>query len=178
MRPVERFFRLSPQHSITNYYELICSSPSGEKIKVKPCEPICSPELVIGLVANNNIKPKRLMVRGRDCKPIQVYIPALENTVQVAHPGKSGFISLSNKAGDPIRSAVETYLDRQPNRRDHVHFANVGNIMNAGWTVFWAPLNEFKLLHVRIVADRTIQSGNLPSLDDASKLAQVFSKLR
>ena len=66
-------------------------------------------------------------------------------------------------------------LQGSSDRRDHIHCSVASKIQGAGWHAFWAPLQKTgKMLHVRVVAERTLQGNGDPTEEDTQKLAAVF----
>lgn len=147
---------------------------------LEPCREILDRNIEVGIAGNNNVNPNRLLLLERDRKPIQITIPQSEETVAVNYPGKSAFLHFAQELSGRalVRHTVTSNLERQPDRRDHIHCSNVGGILNANWHTFWAPLqSNGKVLHARLVADRTLRFNEDPTLEDANELLDVFSKL-
>jgi hypothetical protein len=174
---MERYYQLSKYHAIDSKARLRYGK-EFEKMMI-PCEPIADEDLSLGIIDNNKLNPRRLLLAPKDRNTILVTIPETGDTCKVDKPGKSASICLTpNDCGpDLVKRMVRDDLSGTPDRRDHIHIATIGKIKAAGWTPFWAPLQlDKKILHVRMVAERTINSGDDPTEEDAIRLAQAFLK--
>lgn len=152
---------------------------ANQKKILEPCKEILDPQIQVGIVDNNYLNPKRLLLVNKDRTPISVYCPESEETVSVNFPGKSAFINLTQRlAGRALVNQVVTdRLGGEPNRRHHLHFAPIEEVLKADWHTYWAPLQSTgKVFHARLVADRTVRFNEDPTMEDALALADVFCK--
>jgi hypothetical protein len=172
-----RVFEISPFASLDEEFRLHYGPNQSETLE--PCREIMDPSIKVGLVDNNRINPKRLLLVNKDRNPIVVYRPRSGMIEKVEYPGKSAFLEFGQYSADRtlVQSIVSSILSVDTDRRDHLHCSYVGDIKNADWHTFWAPLQDFgKALHVRLVADRTIRHHEDPNMEDVEKLAAVFSR--
>ncbi len=175
---VERITQLSHNYALDNFFRLRYGVEGANTLM--PCEPINDPHLVLGIIDNNNVNPRRLLLLDKDLAPIRVTSPETGKDHALALPGKSAFICFTNEEceEDIVREMVASNLACEPNRRHHLHLATVAKIKTAGWTPFWAPLQlKGNVLHVRMVAQRTIDTLAHPTIDDAQRLAEAFTKV-
>lgn len=178
MEHVERFFRLSNVHGIDNYLQLYYGSQLEKRLQ--PCAEIKDRGMLVGIVGNGSVRPDQLLLTDRDREPILVTIPETGETCKVYMPGKSGIIILNpSKCGkDELKDIVNNHLGGQYDRHDHLHAATIGNINEAGWNVYWAPLQlERKILHTRLIAKRTVELGLDPSEEDVTALSSSLAKI-
>ena len=175
MSQFERLHQISDEASLNNYFELCYGLDLSQKLK--PLQEIEDKDLVVELIDNNNINPKRLLILGKDYQPITVHVPETGDIIKFNQPGKSGRLCLGNYEYNQshLNQFLSTEFNVDPNRRHHMHVAQISDINNIGYAVYWAPLQiECLPMHVRIVFQKTIRQGILPNLDDAEKLASVF----
>jgi len=172
---MEILHHFRPEYSLDNYFRLHYGE-EGEK-RLFPCEEVSDKDLTLGIVANSHVNPTRLLLGEKDRVEIQVILQENGQEVVLPWAGKSAFILLK-KQNDPktyVTNVVRSLLNGNPDRRDHIHIATVGDIQAVGWHVFWAPLQMLgNLLHVRMVADRTLVQQQDPTPEDATQLATVF----
>lgn len=175
MPPIERFFSIDPRYSLDNYFRLHFQNGT----LLEPCEPITQSDLQIAIVDNNCLNPKRLLLVQKDKESICVTIPETQEEKIMRYPGKSAFLFLEKgNAGTAVSDFVKRLVGGHPDRRDHLHITTVGQIKEAGWQVWWVPLQmRGNLTHVRMICDSTISSGQEPTLENAIRLANVFKKL-
>lgn len=174
--PIERHFSIDPRYSLDNYFRLHFRSGAI----LEPCEPIAHTDFVIAVVDNNHLSAKRLLLVPKDREPIRITLPETQEEKMLPHPGKSAFIFLGERqdTATMVRSFVNRLVGGQADRRDHLHATTVGQITEVGWQVWWAPLQmQGNLMHVRIICNSTIHSGQEPTIDDATRLMNVFRKL-
>lgn len=174
----ERYFRVSPLASVDGDFRLHYGH--GETSVLEPCKEIYDSSIRVGIIDNNRINPRRLLLVEKDRHLISVYRGESEKTVTCDYPGKSAFIELDkSKSGRAlVNSIVSSILAGNPDRRDHLHYASVSNINYAGWHAIWAPLQESgKVFHTRLVADRTMTHYEDPTEADANCLVRAFSKV-
>ncbi len=144
-----------------------------------PCARIEDPDLLVGVFSASILKPARFRVRGaRDRQPITLIDTTSGTVFQVTHPGKSAFIYFGQDPDKQILGdLVKQSLNRQATRDDHLHLATVGWIEESGWQAWWTPLPDSEnWVHVRLIANRTIETGNDPQEEDLNALSQVFIK--
>lgn len=172
----ERFFQLSNDHGLNENFEL-CYGPDFRST-LKPCQPIYDYDLYLAIVDNNNINPRRLELLPKDRTPINVYVSETGEVYDLEYPGKSAIICFTEKCDRSIvNEIVSNGLGGSPDRRDHLHVASVKSVINAGWIPYWAPLQlESKILHARMVAQTTIDTGSDPSPSEVARLAKAFAK--
>ena len=172
----ERIFGISPFFSLNDNFELLYGPHLSSRLL--PCQEIRDEKIYVGIVDNNILNPKRLLLVDKDRKPIMVHIPSKQETINLEYPGKSGFISFNARNDSTaLREYVNQTLKGNYDRRDHLHCAQISDINNSGWKVFWAPLQMTgNLLHVRLVCNKTIIDGSDPKLEDAQQLKTVFKK--
>lgn len=152
---------------------------AGQKALI-PCQPIQDKGLCLGIVGNSHLRPDQLMVLDRDRSIIKVTIEGSGETVELSLPGKSALIVLEPNICDRelLTHIVRTDLSGNPDRHDHLYAAKIAEIETTDWVAYWAPLQlSHKLTHVRLVARRTIERGEDPTIEDAQKLIDVFSKV-
>lgn len=78
---------------------------------------------------------------------------------------------------DDLDKLIESGMKRRRTRHDHLHLARVDDVESVGWKTFWTPLpGRDSWLHVRVVANITIEEGRSPTEADASALCSVFEK--
>ncbi len=151
---------------------------SKDKMLV-PCEPITDELICLGIIGNGIVHAAKLLLLPKDRAPIHVQNPTTNEIYSLTYPGKSAILGLDPNICDKeiLNLIVKGQLGTEPDRRDHLHISSVAKIMNAGWVAFWAPLQlEHKIAHARLVAKRTIDYAEDPTLEDAQKLANVFEK--
>lgn len=151
----------------------------GESGVAKPCDRLMDPQLMIGVISNGRINPKRFLIDGIDTQPIMICDTTNSSIVKMRYPGKSAFLYFHNEADRRVvGELVEITLAREPDRRDKLHVASVQNIEEAGWQAWWTPLPSRKnWLHVRLVPNCEIEEGRKPNLEEVQLLQQVFKKI-
>ena len=172
---IERVLGLSPYHGIDEHFRL-CYGERFDK-RLEPCEPITDWSVLLGIIDNKHINPQRLMLVPKDKEIVRVTIPETGDERTLTFPGKSAIICVAEDDCGPelIRNIVTGQLSGQPDRRDHLHMTTIGEVQGTGWVAYWAPLQlESKVLHARLVAERTIRSGEEPTIEDAKRLANAF----
>jgi hypothetical protein len=145
---------------------------------IEPCSPIEDNSLCIGRLDNSNLQLHRFSIEEYDRKPIMVIARATGETCELRLQGKSTFILLEPSACNKmfIKQAAKDIFDKESDRHDHVHVASVGHIEEAGWKAYYAPLQlEHLFDHVRLVAQRTIETGEDPDTEDILNLISVFT---
>lgn len=164
----ERLFRVDDQCQLDEFFRL--HYPGGV---LEPCQEIYDSRIQIGIVDNNNINPDRLMLNGSDCQPVVVQIPKTGEIVKVREFGKTGIIYFSGRIDvSRFKRQGMFHLGGGIDRRDHLHVANIGQINNVGWRVYWAPLQTTgHVRHSRLVSP----SGDVTPAE-AQALAKVFKK--
>lgn len=174
---MERFFQLQTEYGLDNHFLL----HYGDELqrRLYPFQEIFDTSMQLGIVSNSCVSPRRLLLLEKDRLPLRITIPETGNDIFFPFAGKSAFIMLEKK-GDPksyVTTIVKSLLNGEPDRRDHLHAATVGKIRETGWVPFWAPLQlQRNALHVRMVAERTLNAHEDPTEEDALRLAQVFTK--
>lgn len=126
--------------------------------------------LSLGLIENNQINPRRLLLLEKDRALVRVTIPETGDECTVPHPGKSALICPVTEEceAELVRSVAAQQLASTFDRRDHIHVSTVGKVKRAGWIPIYAPLQlEQKILHARLVSQRTLDDGSDPTLEDA-----------
>jgi hypothetical protein len=172
---MERIFHLNQYCRINSDFELYYGKDFSKKLL--PCKEITDKNLIIGIIDNNNLNQRRLLLTDNDRLPIDVTIPSSGEIVRLVYPGKSAFVNLGEEKS---RAFVKEYVNRiftEYDRRDHLHCTTVGEIENMGWRVFWAPRQMKKnLIHVRLVSDTTIDHNIDPGLEEATRLMNKFHR--
>lgn len=175
--PIERYFSIDPRFSLDNYFRLHFKDGTV----LEPCKPITQSDLVIAVVDNNHLKPNRLLLVPKDRESIRVTLPETQEEKIIPYPGKSAFLFLEERRdiATTVRGCVNRLIGGQADRRDHLHTTTVGQIEAVGWQTWWAPRQmQGNLRHIRIICNSTIQFGQEPTLEDATRLASVFEKLQ
>ena len=163
-------------YGVDNYARLRYGE-SGQNALI-PCEPVQDRSLCLGIVGNSKLKIDKLMITDTDRKPIKVTSEATSETVLLTYPGKSAFVIFEPNACDKsfVKETVTYLLNSTADRRDRIHVATVAEVEEAGWTVFYAPLQLKPIYnHMRIVSKRTIATGEDPTVNDIEKLKSVFT---
>lgn len=146
-----------------------------------PCEVIEDKKMCLGIIGNSALRPDQLLVSSRDRETIKVTIPETGNTIEFTMPGKSALIVLEPNICDRSLTdkIVKIDLLGEPDRHDHLYATSVGEIELAGWKAYWTPLQLYptRLAHVRIVSQHTIESGEDPTIEEATRLREVFTKV-
>ena len=157
----ERIFPLSQNYAINESFELLYGPELSRKLV--PCTEITDGDLTVSIVSNNHVKPEKFLIDSAGRKPIRVNIPISGETVSLDYPGKSGILTLGDKLNQRLLERyVSELLDGKYDRRDHLHHAKVSDINEAGWKVFWAPLQlKRNLIHVRIVCESNFVAGEI-----------------
>lgn len=143
------------------------------------CERIADSDMVVGLLSNGTVRPERLMIKGEDNSPI-VYFDDSGNVVaSLACPGKSAFLYFEDSVDrHVVGKLTQIALRREPDRRDKLHVATVGDINSSDWQVWWTPLpSRENYIHVRLVPNCVVDEGRKPKMEEAERLAGVFRKL-
>ncbi len=144
---------------------------------LSPCKRINLPKLVIGVVDNNTINPKRLMILNKDRENIEVFNPLNGKISNLAYPGKSSFIYYE-ECDKKIKDTISLSTGINTDRRDHLYLTSVDKVENEGWEVWWAPLQLRGLaLHCRLIHRATITEQRDPTLKEACQLANAFRKV-
>ncbi len=146
--------------------------------KLEPAVAIGDKNLCLGVLENSILKPPRLLLFGKDREPIRVSIPSTNDIVEIAHPGKSALVVLQPNLCDrqSINDIVITIFGKTSTR--YLHVATVGEIEDAGWIPYYAPLQLRGLMdHVRMVAKRTLESSEDPTMEDAENLTKVLTRV-
>lgn len=153
---------------------------NGEKA-LNPLQPILDRDLCLGIVGNNNLLPHHLLPSEKDRDAIMVTIAKTGETISLSMQGKSAQIILQPDvcSREFLNKMIKIDLQGEPNRRHHLHTTKVGQVEDTGcWKAIWAPIQlKYLLPHVRLVATRTIDSGEDPTIEDAKALANIFSKI-
>jgi hypothetical protein len=176
MSQFERLHQVSPEACLNNYFQL-CYGNNFEK-KLNPLVPIPDESLSLSIIENNTLKVQRLLLMKKDHTPILVQVPATGDILRLEYPGKSARLNLSNENLNKgwLSNVINQEFNTSPDRRDHLHTATIQDIHNAGYLVFWAPLQIESLpFHVRIISKKTILGQDI-TIDDATKLAQCFTR--
>lgn len=174
---IERFFNVGQNASLDGDFRLHYGA--GESLTLQPCQEIFNTTLCVGLVDNNTLNPRRLLLVDKDRTSISVYCANSGETRTLSYAGKSAFIDLDPKKYERamLGGLVNHLFSKNLDRKDHLHFATVDRIRSVNWHVFWAPLQESgKVFHVRLVADRTLRQGDDPTEEDVVSLAGVFTR--
>ncbi len=170
----ERYFQIGDDSVLDEHFRL---HYRNETRILNPCEVINDGSLEIGLIDNNNLNPKRLLLTEADYQPVKVMIPKTGDIVTLSYPGKSGLLHLEDSLdGNKFRNIAMRFLGRGADRRDHLHVASLRNIESVGWKVYWAPLQMSGHLHHVRLASPNSMFGNPISEDEAAKLVNVFKK--
>ena len=154
------------------------SYQNGETKYLEPCGRITDPDLLIGILANNQLHAERFLLTHKDKQPIRIIIEETGRQMQIKHPGKSAFLYFEGlPTKNTLRRLVDTSLQRISERRDHLHLTTVAWVEEAGWQVWWTPLPEREnWLHVRLVSNRTAERSIDPSLEETTALKEAFIK--
>lgn len=170
----KRYFTVAPNVQLDSDFCLYYGH-NRDKI-LEPCKEILDPNIVVKIVDNRKIKPKRLMLVDKDMDPIKVRRPDSGEIVSIEDPGKSAFMDLAgNLSGKALLNKAMENLGGVPDRRDFLHSSTVQKINEVDWHVFWAPLQTSgHILHVRMVAGRTLNEFDCPTIFDAERLASAF----
>jgi hypothetical protein len=163
-------------YSVDGQYRLHFGSNESEILL--PCRRINDPNLLIGIIDNNNLNPKRLLILPKDRAPIRVTIIETGETLQIKYPGKSAFLYLDcNPSKNTVNGIVRYKLKSIPDRRDHLHLSTVEWIEESGWQAWWAPIElGGNLMHVRLIPSSIIDKQLDPTIIEASALSAAFIK--
>ncbi len=147
--------------------------------KLLPCTRIEDDELCLGFLGNNNLHPERLSIKESDRKPIDVFNPELGNTDSLPFVGKSAVILTAEGCDKSLVAEFTKYFfKRERNRRDHLHVATVGDIKEAGWLPYYAPLQLLGYIpHARVVSFRSYLFEEDPTAEEIENLASAFTKV-
>lgn len=118
------------------------------------------------------------MILDKDRETITVFNPKSGKEISLKYPGKSSFIH-NEECGCKIdaQGIIRRNTEMVPDRRDHLFVATIGQIEDAGWQVWWAPLQLRGLaMHCRIIPEVTIMEKRDPAIEEASRLAKIFIK--
>jgi hypothetical protein len=172
----ERRFNLSPYYDLDNYYRLHCG-PQKTTVLL-PFQEITTPDLRVGIIDNNGINPKRLLLVEKDRTPVRLYIERTNEELTFTLPGKSAFLFFERTANQGhVGGIVEKMLRGRFDRRDHLHCVGIPEIRRSGWVPFWIPLQmSGNLLHCRLVSEETLNNQRDPGIDEAIRLGQAFVK--
>jgi hypothetical protein len=110
--------------------------------------------------------------------PIEVIDTDTGNISRLYFPGKSAVILIAENCDRELVGEFTKYFFRRKiDRRDHLHTATVGDLRNAGWVPYYAPLQiEGYVPHARLVSQRTITGNEQPTIEDVQLLAKAFKK--
>jgi hypothetical protein len=171
----ERINYLNCKYQIDGDFRLHYGS---ELQALDPCQRVTDPNIIVGIVDNSLLPAQRLLILPKDRSCVQVRIPTTGAIVQLPLQGKSASLYFDDAPmKETIHDMVRRHLHSKPDRRDHLHLSLVGWIEEAGWQVWWAPLQERNnLVHVRIIANSTAEKGEDPTIEEATKLATSFVK--
>lgn len=149
---VDRFFGNS-QCALDDQFRL-----HVQNYTLYPCRRISVADVLIGVVDNNTLNPRRLMVLDKDREKITVFNPRNGKESILEYPGKSAFIYNDGcKCKIDILGTIGRNTGIKPDRRDHLYVARVDEIESADWQVWWAPLQLRGLsMHCRIISLSTI----------------------
>ena len=126
------------------------------------------------LVANRNLKSSHFEMRGRDSNPL----------AGVTYPGRSAHLDyITSEIGenslickDHVSEVVRHCFGKEMDRHDGMFQAKISDLRDVGFWVFLAPTG-LHLLHVRMVHERTMMSGDLPTPHDRQNLVKVFQRV-
>lgn len=143
------------------------------------CERITDAGLFIGLLDNGQIKPQRLLIKGSDNDPLVFLDDDNQVIASLKYPGKSAFLYLDDSADrEVVGELTRMTLKREPDRRDKLHLASVGDIESAGWQAWWTPLpSRDNYMHVRLIPNCIVKEGRKPDIFEAEKLKNAFVKV-
>lgn len=167
---------------LDDYFRIHYRNGGSETQILTPGEVITDPNLEICIIGNRSLRPESLLLRPDDHKIISVDIPATGDVVDIDQPGKSGMI-LFYKSGSNgrqrLQNAVLEALNRDHKRQDDGHVAKVRQINDAGWRVYWAPLQDRRMLnHVRLVPVDSNGRCIEPTDFECNNLRAVLQSLR
>src|SRR6266404_140886 len=173
---IEIVTRLSQKHAVDNFFRL--QYGEGYQKILRPFEPISDDDLLMAIIENKNLVPRRLMLTDRDREVVKLTIPQTSETIEHTLPGKSAVIILERErcSRDFGKKIARQYLSIKPDKDHRLHTATVKEIDDAGWLVHWVPyqLINGKFLHAQLTAKRTVFNGEDPTITDAESLANAF----
>jgi len=150
------FWKVNQAYGFDNYLRFRYGE-AGEK-KLMPCERIEDKSLVVEVLDNSVLKPKRLMLFQKDRQPVLVTIPETGETIVFDMPGKSAKIILTPELCDrrTVKNmVVETFGSKA---RRTLHVACVKDLEDAGWIAYYLPLQLSRLMdRARLVSKRTFK---------------------
>ncbi|MBI2593811.1 hypothetical protein HYW44_04185 [Candidatus Daviesbacteria bacterium] len=177
---VDRSLRYEYWGGITDSTGRLTYRNGGRDRYLFPCQRVTDPDVLVGLLAYNQMQPKRFIPTHRDWQPITITLGEGETAqkLSLAYPGKSAFLYFEGVPTQEIVGAlVNASLQRVKERTDHLHLSTVGWIEEAGWQVWWTPLPERNhWLHARVVPNSVVERGQIPTLEEATALREVFIK--
>ncbi len=151
-------------------------SPLPELAHLTPCVPVDDPNMQVGLLSHRVLHPGRLKLSPSDRYPIVLTVEDSGEIYRVDYPGKSAFLYLEPDLD--VGDFVAQSFGRKPKPEDRLCLARVGDIASHGWQTFWTPLPDREnWAHVRLVANRTIDDGSNPTVEDTRNLANVFLRV-
>jgi hypothetical protein len=108
---------------------------------LEPGKQIKDSHVVIAKVGQQNILPNHLTLKPRDLVPTQVTDESGNPINKPVPPGLSGFLFFSeHEKKDRVREFSLTQLAKDLHTKSRLHIAQVGDIVEAGWKVYYAPL--------------------------------------
>ncbi len=136
------------------YWDVI----SGLHRLLEPAMPISDPNIVIGKVGQQNLLPGHFTLKPKDLEETGI---TRDDGIFVGNPippGISTFLFFGSQGAkqDCLESISWSHLGREPHYKNRLYVSQVGDIRNAGWTAYYAPLINrncpiYNPLHVIIV---------------------------
>lgn len=149
---------------------------------LKPAEPITNINLFIGKVGQQNILPPHLTLKHDDLVTTTVNTEDGEY-MGIIKPGVSGFLFFGDCSSgqDKRNTIVERCVGKTAHTKTRIHVAQVKEIIEAGWTPFYAPLIDrhytiYNPLHVIICPNSILYGANVKDATELEKqgLAKAF----
>lgn len=151
----------------------------------EPAKRIDDPYLAIGKVGQQNILPNHLRLRTHDLQSTYVTTAAGVVVGEPVPPGLSGFIFFGRHhiEDKSFKDMAKEILNKSVHRKTRIHIAQVGDIMEAGWTVYYAPLIDqtveypvYSPLHVVMTPNSILSDIGINDATETERiaLAKVF----
>lgn len=154
---------------------------SNDHPLLEPTQPINDPHIIVGKVGQQNILPSHFTLKPKDLVETELE-DAQGKIIGKIPPGISTFLFFGSRESrqDCLDNITRSNLGREPHYKNRLYVAQIGDIKDAGWTTYYAPLirgpHYPNPLHVIIVPNSILAAGITADATEEEKaaIASVF----
>jgi hypothetical protein len=151
---------------------------------LEPTQPITDPHIIVGKIGQQNILPTHFTLKPKDLVETELEDEDGQVLGEPIPPGISTFLFFGSRETrqDCLDNITRSNLGREPHYKNRLYVAQIGDIREAGWTTYYAPLIRGphfpNPLHVIIVPNSILASGITADATEEEKtaIASVFVK--